>query len=294
MEEALEGGLRPLQGETMRPLRVLPLLLLLGLSGCLSLSSRLQGLKERYDRGRWEEVLCRLPSRTYCADEVAARAGGEPLVADQARIIGARARIHLARERGLWGSSEGNEEVRKALVSLSLVGDLAGAPPWMEREIRLGRADMLALSADPAAGWEVYNQVLSESPAEGEEGALERVIPFWYGAMKATLGLNYPPRYRESLEKGFNKTLGLLEKRWPRNPYVRMARIFSLAEERPLEALTLWEEMEYRHPSFAEWWRQERDSLLALIFSRTEGNEEMKAFLEERRRISEAFLKEER
>ena len=240
----------------MRPLRVLPLLLLLGLSGCLSLSSRLQGLKERYDRGRWEEVLCRLPSRTYCADEVAARAGGEPLVADQARIIGARARIHLARERGLWGSSEGNEEVRKALVSLSLVGDLAGAPPWMEREIRLGRADMLALSADPAAGWEVYNQVLSESPAEGEEGALERVIPFWYGAMKATLGLNYPPRYRESLEKGFNKTLGLLEKRWPRNPYVRMARIFSLAEERPLEALTLWEEMEYRHPSFAEWWRQ--------------------------------------
>ena len=73
-----------------------------------------------------------------------------------------------------------------------------------------------------------------------------------------------------------------------------MARIFSLAEERPLEALTLWEEMEYRHPSFAEWWRQERDSLLALIFSRTEGNEEMKAFLEERRRISEAFLKEER
>ena len=153
---------------------------------------------------------------------------------------------------------------------------------------------MLALSADPAAGWEVYNQVLSESPAEGEEGALESVIPFWYGAMKATLGLNYPPRYRESLEKGFNKTLGLLEKRWPRNPYVRMARIFSLAEERPLEALTLWEEMEYRHPSFAEWWRQERGSLLTLIFSRTEGNEEMKAFLEERRRISEAFLKEER
>ena len=240
----------------MRPLRVLPLLLLLGLSGCLSLSSRLQGLKERYDRGRWEEVLCRLPSRTYCADEVAARAGGEPLVADQARIIGARARIHLARERGLWGSSEGNEEVRRALSTLSSVGDLAGAPPWMEREIRLGRADMLALSPDPAAGWEVYNQVLSESPAEGEEGALERVIPFWYGAMKATLGLNYPPRYRESLEKGFNKTLGLLEKRWPRNPYVRMARIFSLAEERPLEALTLWEEMEYRHPSFAEWWRQ--------------------------------------
>ena len=279
----------------MRPLRVLPLLLLLGLSGCLSLSSRLQGLKERYDRGRWEEVLCRLPSRTYCADEVAARAGGEPLVADQARIIGARARIHLARERGLWGSSEGNEEVRKALVSLSLVGDLAGAPPWMEREIRLGRADMLALSADPAAGWEVYNQVLSESPAEGEEGALERVIPFWYGAMKATLGLNYPPRYRESLEKGFNKTLGLLEKRWPRNPYVRMARIFSLAEERPLEALTLWEEMEYRHPaSSAGWWGRERDSLLSLIFSRAEENQEMKAFLEERRRISETYLQEER
>ena len=279
----------------MRSLRVLPLLLLLGLSGCLSLSSRLQGLKERYDRGRWEEVLCRLPSRTYCADELIAKAGKEPLIADQGRIIGARARIHLARERGLWGSSEESEEVRRALSTLSSVGEHADAPPWMEREIRLGRADMLALSSDPAAGWEVYNQVLNAPLVEGEEGALERVVPFWYGAMKATLGMNYPKEYRMSIHKGFDKTLSLLEKRWPRNPYVRMARIFSLAEERPLEALTLWEEMEYRHPaSSAGWWGRERESLLSLIFSRAEENQEMKAFLEERRRISETYLQEER
>ncbi|MCH7664192.1 MAG: gamma-glutamyltransferase, partial [Chloroflexi bacterium] len=139
-------------------------------------------MKANYNEGKWGYVLGTVSAKgAYSADEVIKAAGNDTLTADQAKLIKARALIHVFIQDKLAASADASNDPDVA-KALKLIRELFGKDyilNWMNVEMMASIADYFYLIKNYPAAFEAYDYLLNYANFESLNASHRQYIRLW-------------------------------------------------------------------------------------------------------------------
>ena len=151
-------------------------------AGCVSNSTRLASLKANYNAGNWDFVLCKQQSaKVYCTDDVIKHAADDPQISDQAKLIKARALMHLFIATASPAAVDATKDpsIHEAVVLLKELSAKNFSLNWMNIEMIAGVADYLYILPNYAAAFDGYDYLLNNGDFASLEASRNQYIMRW-------------------------------------------------------------------------------------------------------------------
>lgn len=263
--------------------QIVLLLILLSALGCASTATRLASLKANYNEGKWGYVLGTVSAKgAYSADEVIKAAGNDTLTADQAKLIKARALIHVFIQDKLAASADASNDPDVA-KALKLIRELFGKDyilNWMNVEMMASIADYFYLIKNYPAAFEAYDYLLNYANFESLNASHRQYIRLWVEMRLQLDDMKTSDAYIKYAKKKFKKTYEVVVKKFADDIGVVRAGVIILADEgQPRAAIQramLARFTAAKNPKTQKQFVEEIDALVSSILNRLSDGGEKK------------------
>ncbi len=210
-------------------------LLLSGLLlACTSTATRLASLKANYNEGKWGYVLGTAKAEgAYSADEVIEAAGSDTLTVDQAKLIKARALMHVFIQDKLAAGVDAEKDPQVA-QALKLVKELSAKDfslNWMNVELMATIGDYFYLSDNYVAAFDAYDYLLTYANFDSLQASHRQYIRRWVEMKRQLDDMLTSDAYKRYTRKQFKKTYTKVVKSLADDIGVVQAGIIILADE---------------------------------------------------------------
>lgn len=210
-------------------------LLLSGLLlACTSTATRLASLKANYNEGKWGYVLGTAKTEgAYSADEVIEAAGSDTLTVDQAKLIKARALMHVFIQDKLAAGVDAEKDPQVA-QALKLVKELSAKDfslNWMNVELMATIGDYFYLSDNYVAAFDAYDYLLTYANFDSLQASHRQYIRRWVEMKRQLDDMLTSDAYKRYTRKQFKKTYTKVVKSLADDIGVVQAGIIILADE---------------------------------------------------------------
>lgn len=204
------------------------------LLACSSTATRLASLKANYNEGKWGYVLGTAKAEgAYSADEVIEAAGSDTLTVDQAKLIKARALMHVFIQDKLAAGVNAEEDPQVA-QALKLVKELSVKDfrlNWMNVELMAAIADYFYLLDNYVAAFDAYDYLLTYANFDSLAASQRQYIRRWVEMKRQLDDLVTSDAYKRYTKKQFKKTYAKVVKSHADDIGVVQAGIIILADE---------------------------------------------------------------
>jgi hypothetical protein len=212
------------------------LILFLCLLSCTSTATQLSSLKANYNKGKWGYVLGRVDDAkdAYSADEVILAAGDDTLTVNQAKLIKARALMHMFIQDRLAAGADATQDpdVEQALIIIKELSNEDFNLNWMNVELMASIADYFYLIDNYPAAFDAYDYLLNYADFESLDASHRQYIRRWVEMKRQLSGGIIPnPAYNEYTNQKFKNTYGVVLQKFPDDISVIKTGIIILAEE---------------------------------------------------------------